>query len=216
MAQSSAPDETHRVVLAAVDVSPDWELVMARAVREAQVLNAGLHAIFALSVPIAVDDAQAIAGAGMQVALKEQSELGRTHMATVLAYAASLGVPARGHVTVGEPWREIVQLATDLSADLVVVGTQDLQGVARLLLGSVAAQVARSAPCEVLVVRGKRAPTESVPEILPPCEDCLTAQQTSRGKTLWCARHLEKHPHAHTYGDTNEGYGMGSLTYRSE
>ena len=206
----------HRVVIAAVDVSPDWELVLERAAREAQVLKADLHALFALAVPIAVDDAQAMAGAGMQIALREQSEVGRSHMAAVMARAASLGVPARGHVKVGEPWREIVQLATDLSADLVVVGTQDLQGVARLLLGSVAAQVARNAPCEVLVVRAKKSIHDAVPEILAPCEDCLAAQRASRGKALWCDRHLEHHPHAHTYSTPNEGYGMGSLTYRSE
>ena len=51
------------------------------------------------------------------------------------------------------PAQEIVDYAADIHADLIVVGTHGRSGVSRLLMGSVAEHVVRSAPCPVLVVR---------------------------------------------------------------
>ncbi|HET7177138.1 MAG TPA: universal stress protein, partial [Solirubrobacterales bacterium] len=52
----------------------------------------------------------------------------------------------------GYPDREIVAEAEAWGADLVLLGTHGRGGFARLLLGSVAAEVLRRAPCAVLVV----------------------------------------------------------------
>jgi len=53
----------------------------------------------------------------------------------------------------GNPAHRIVQLAESLDADLIVCGTHGRTGARRLLLGSVAEEVVRKAPCGVLVVR---------------------------------------------------------------
>jgi nucleotide-binding universal stress UspA family protein len=53
----------------------------------------------------------------------------------------------------GEPATEIVRLARELPADLVVMGTHGRTGLGRLLMGSVAEQVMRKAPCPVLTVK---------------------------------------------------------------
>jgi nucleotide-binding universal stress UspA family protein len=52
------------------------------------------------------------------------------------------------------PHEEIVALATDELADLLVIGTHGRGGMSRALLGSVADRVVRLAPCPVLTVRG--------------------------------------------------------------
>ena len=57
-------------------------------------------------------------------------------------------------VCVGPPAAAIVKAAADRAVDLIVLGTHGRQGVAHLMLGSVAEQVVRSAPCPVLTVRG--------------------------------------------------------------
>jgi nucleotide-binding universal stress UspA family protein len=49
---------------------------------------------------------------------------------------------------------EIVRLAEEIRADLVVVGSRDLGAAKRLLLGSVSERVVRLASCPILVVRG--------------------------------------------------------------
>jgi nucleotide-binding universal stress UspA family protein len=66
---------------------------------------------------------------------------------------AAEGVTARGVVRVGAPWSEIVNLAREEHADMIVMGTQGRTGLDRLLLGSVAERVIRQAPCPVLTVR---------------------------------------------------------------
>jgi len=53
----------------------------------------------------------------------------------------------------GDAAAEIVALAGDINADVIVMGTHGRGGVGRLLLGSVAEAVLRRAPCPVLTVR---------------------------------------------------------------
>ena len=53
----------------------------------------------------------------------------------------------------GDPAREILRVAQEIGADLIVLGTHGRRGVARALLGSVAEQVVRRASCSVLTVK---------------------------------------------------------------
>jgi nucleotide-binding universal stress UspA family protein len=61
----------------------------------------------------------------------------------------------------GEPADEIVRLAGASNCDLIVLGTHGRTGLSRLLLGSVAEQVLRKAPCAVLTVKAPFGETES-------------------------------------------------------
>jgi nucleotide-binding universal stress UspA family protein len=73
------------------------------------------------------------------------------------------------YVGLGDPAQQIIQLAVDLEADLIVLGTHERRGLERLVLGSVSSEVFRHAPCSVLV---SRAPDyvgkEKTPSIAPP------------------------------------------------
>ena len=204
-----------RIVLVAVDISPEWQGVVTRGVAEATALDADIHLIYSLALPAVVAEADVPTGEAAQAAmLEERAAEGRAHIAAVEAHVGSFGMVAATHLAVGEPWREIVQLAGELGADLVVVGTHDVRGVARLLLGSVAAEVVRNAPCEVLVVREKRGPGAGEPHILPPCGACVAIQGASGGRERWCERHRIRHARAHTYLELPEAFGVGSLTTR--
>ncbi|GMV17649.1 MAG: universal stress protein [Myxococcales bacterium] len=113
--------------------------------------------------------------------------------------AQELGTFSRAvtHIRLDAPAEEIAQLASDLEASLVVVGTHGRRGVRRLLLGSVAEGVVRLAPCAVLVVR----PPEGGPvaQIEPPCPDCVRVRAETKGEDLWCPRHHEHHGRRHVY-----------------
>ncbi|MFW5921310.1 MAG: universal stress protein [Polyangiales bacterium] len=57
------------------------------------------------------------------------------------------------HVRFGAPAEVLDQVAIDYGASLIVVGTHGRRGLQRMVLGSVAADLVRSAHCPVLVVR---------------------------------------------------------------
>ena len=63
-------------------------------------------------------------------------------------------VVTESHRRLGHPADEIVGLAEELGADLIVVGSRGLGSVRRLLMGSVSEGVVHHARCPVLVVRG--------------------------------------------------------------
>jgi nucleotide-binding universal stress UspA family protein len=102
------------------------------------------------------------------------------------------------HMRLEAPAHELAQIASDLEADLIVVGTQGRRGISRLLIGSVAEAVVRLAPCPVLVVRPKALPAEG-PKIEPPCPRCVEARRASAGTEYWCEQHRERHGQRHTY-----------------
>ena len=64
-----------------------------------------------------------------------------------------LGRPDEGAITVAE---QIVNLAEEIRAGLIVVGSRGLGGIRRALMGSVSDSVVRHAHCPVLVVRKEK------------------------------------------------------------
>ena len=68
-----------------------------------------------------------------------------------------VSVPAEARVErqlgEGDPAVEILRAAQAVKADLIVMGTHGRTGLSRLLMGSVAEQIVRKAPCPVLTVR---------------------------------------------------------------
>lgn len=66
-------------------------------------------------------------------------------------------------VRTGTPAEEIVREATEGNYDLIVLGTHGRRGMSHALLGSVAEQVVRRAPCPVLSVRMSEAPLTRAP-----------------------------------------------------
>jgi nucleotide-binding universal stress UspA family protein len=68
-------------------------------------------------------------------------------------------IPVVHHLVRGDPAAEIVRMARKLRCDLIVMGCHGRTGLPRLLMGSVAEEVARNAHCPVLTVRnGTREP----------------------------------------------------------
>ncbi len=119
-----------------------------------------------------------------------------------------------GHLVAGEAWREITQMAASLGADLLIVGTEGKTGLARFALGSVAEKVVRYAGCPVLVVRPKDYHTATVPEIEPPCADCVKVQQETARAQLWCARHSTHHARGRLHYEVPPSFARGTMLLR--
>ncbi|MEJ2081744.1 MAG: universal stress protein, partial [Acidobacteriota bacterium] len=65
------------------------------------------------------------------------------------------GIRTRTMVTHGDPAREIVRIARDEDADLIVIATHGLTGWQHIVFGSVAEKVVRTADRPVLTVRSR-------------------------------------------------------------
>ncbi len=61
--------------------------------------------------------------------------------------------PSRALIERGTPHEVIVAAAGRVGADLIIMGTHGRSGIQRLVLGSVAENVLRHAPCPVLTLR---------------------------------------------------------------
>lgn len=66
---------------------------------------------------------------------------------------AAGGVVSGVHARLGRPADEILALAEEMGAGLLIVGSRGISGLKRALLGSVSDSVVRQANCPVLVVR---------------------------------------------------------------
>jgi nucleotide-binding universal stress UspA family protein len=74
--------------------------------------------------------------------------------------------PVETLVATGNPAARVVECAEETNADLVVVGTHGRHGLPRWLLGSVAEQLLRTAPCPVLAVPPRAEGAASLPLLL--------------------------------------------------
>jgi len=77
----------------------------------------------------------------------------RTRFAATRATEDNTAATIDTRTEVGRPATTIVEVADDVDADHVVVGSHGRQGVSRLVLGSVAEAVVRRSPVPVTVVR---------------------------------------------------------------
>jgi len=63
------------------------------------------------------------------------------------------GIEIEYRLMEGEPAATIVQVAHETNCNLIVMGTHGRGGLARVLMGSVAEDVLRTAPCPVMTVK---------------------------------------------------------------
>ena len=83
---------------------------------------------------------------------EEMAEYTTQHLEKVEQELISPEVNSRRHVARGSAADEIVRQAEEDNADLIVIATHGWSGWRRLLFGSVAEKVLRSATCPVLAV----------------------------------------------------------------
>jgi nucleotide-binding universal stress UspA family protein len=86
------------------------------------------------------------------VGLKADEAIWERHRERVGKFFASAGLSVEFVGVAGQPTEQIIDLADEHRADLIIVGTRQPGLVERLLGGSVSQGVARRAHCDVLIV----------------------------------------------------------------
>jgi nucleotide-binding universal stress UspA family protein len=139
-----------RTILVPVDFSESSAAALEAAIELAQRFHAKLHLIHAIQLHTAIYPYGLIIGEDME---RKILDTARDRVEEWCQRASSADVPAEASVSSGVAVDAILDLASSLPADLIVMGTRGLGGLKHVLLGSVADRTIRLAPCPVLTVK---------------------------------------------------------------
>lgn len=81
-------------------------------------------------------------------------QIGVTAASAAVHELQAMGIEVESHVVPASGAEAILDVAAEIGADLVVVGSHGYGAGQRLLRGSVSTKVAHHAPCSVLIVHG--------------------------------------------------------------
>jgi universal stress protein A len=146
-----------RTILVATDFSKASGVALAYGRNLAQALSAGLHVVHVVddlavsTIPLVPGAADAVHAGPRQAELNARAQE-QIDQAVTTDDRRSLGAKVALLMS-HTPAQAVLSYARDQAMDLIIVGTRGRPEIAQLLLGSVAQQVARRAPCPVLIVR---------------------------------------------------------------
>lgn len=153
------PGGPPRCVVIAVDFSAPGDHAQEVGVALARRFGAEVHVVHAFEMPRAVMVSYDV---GIpETATAAAHAVARRKLDAAVARARGAGGEASGHLVDAPAAQGISDLAGQLKADLVVVGTHGHTGVRHVLLGSVAERTLRLAPCAVMTVRRSATPVEA-------------------------------------------------------
>jgi nucleotide-binding universal stress UspA family protein len=145
-------------ILLATDGSPSAGEATALAIELAHATGAKLHIVTAWSIPVSsLGTYPAFVSTTAEFAEDEQAHA--RHVLQAAAQAASdADLEAQTVLRRGEAADAICAVATEVGADLLVVGSHGWNPIRRLVLGSVSTRVLHHAHCPVMVARGTPVP----------------------------------------------------------
>jgi nucleotide-binding universal stress UspA family protein len=200
MESASTPADRPFVLVVALDLedTDSSGYALNQAARMAmRIANSEMHLVYVIPTDGAPKDVHETASQLKRYVAAKATELGGLARQT-------LGIHLRG----GDAPREIAQLATDVSADAIIVGIHKPAPIKDMFVSSTASRVMATATCPVFVAGPRPTPHPShVVVIEPPCPDCVQARAASEGRIWWCARHSERH---HLHGRHHYSYQTAS------
>ena len=101
----------------------------------------------AVSVAYTNDEFYALA----HTAVQELTEKAEEMVTAIKQRGEEAGITVSTYVREGEPFQAITELARDIHATLIIMGSHGRKGLTRLLMGSVTEHVVGLAPCPVLI-----------------------------------------------------------------
>lgn len=159
-----------RPILVPTDLSQFAERALNFALRLARPIGAPVHLLHVLDLyrtelPESFEDTPATGSLWEQMEAAAADELGR--LAEVYSREDNLSIEQRRRAAVVPAILDTVRAR---QAQLIVMGTHGRRGVRRFLLGSVAAEILREAPCDVVVVPPAASAERDLKHILVPVD----------------------------------------------
>lgn len=149
---------TVRRILVPIDFAGCAYDVVATAAVVAGGLKAEAILLYVVQLPTGVDAETVVHPHGSeqaQTALDLLRDDARAHIDPLAEVFADHEVPVSHVLRQGEIVEAILQTATDVDADLIIMGTHGRKGLQRFFLGSVAEQIIRRAEIPVTTVRAR-------------------------------------------------------------
>lgn len=145
-------------IMVATDGSESAAAAVDAAIELARQMGAKLHVL-------AVRPQRVYGHAGAGPAITEIEEIhGSEHIAdAAVERARAVGVDATGHVSHGPVADCIVQAATELDVDLLIVGSRGMGAVHGALVGSVSHALVSRSPAPLMIVRHAAVPAAVEP-----------------------------------------------------
>jgi nucleotide-binding universal stress UspA family protein len=138
-------------IVVGTDGSDRAKRAVQEAVRLAKALGVELHVVSAFAPLRGARISGAPEGAAKVWAPLPDSQVEAT-LSEAAAGVRGHDVPVTTHAVEGDPADALLEVAADVDAGLVVVGSKGMHGARRLALGNVPNQVSHKARCNVLIV----------------------------------------------------------------
>jgi len=138
----------YKTILVAVDLSQDSAVIVDKARNLAKQYGAELSMVHVIE-PIAVGYAVEVTSVDIEGLHEEVTKQAKS---TLHEMGANIDIPEhRLHTVLGQPAREIRELAKEIEADLIVMGGHGRHGL-DLLFGSTSSSVTHGVGCDLLIV----------------------------------------------------------------
>jgi nucleotide-binding universal stress UspA family protein len=160
-------------ILVGTDFSPESDVALEHAISIAQHVGAEVILAHAGTVIDTADAALAPESAALveyERIVSEHAAENRTRLTALVATVRGRGVAASERQVEGFPDTSLSELAEQVDADLLVIGTHGRTGIKRLLLGSVAERVVRLCRRHVMVARPRTGEGAGYHRILVPTD----------------------------------------------
>ncbi len=139
-------------IVVGTDGSDSAKLAVEEAVRLAKALGAEVHVVSAFR-PLRGAHIGGDAGQEFQTLPHDKVE---STLSEAAAFVRTRDVPVTTHAVERDPIDALLEVAGDVKAKLLVVGSKGMHGARRLTLGNVPNQVSHRARCNVLIVNTDR------------------------------------------------------------
>ena len=157
-------------ILLATDFSPASEAALPYALTIARQYGSKLY----IAHVISPEFRDLVPSEATAAKVQEAQQVTQQNMARLLRAVSPCGISCQSLIGQGAIWDTLLEMVHENGIDLIVVGTHGRRGKSKLLLGSVAEEVFRMAPCPVLTVGPKASEMRSMDvhldQILYPVE----------------------------------------------
>ncbi len=136
-----------KTILCAIDGSAATERQLLYVMHFGKTENAALHIVHAYQLP-----AHYAAQEGYEILINQYRQVANHVVEDALHYLRETSVEASGEAIEGMPVDVILEEASRINADLILIGNRNPSDVSEMLLGSVSHQVLNAARIPVLVI----------------------------------------------------------------